>query len=378
MATLSRHPYKGRFRIRYKITYPDGRKVERSRLCRSLKEAKALFARAEILEEMTRFERYKYEDVIHWKTVGLLSERDVTALLKNFDHDAPVYTLKDAAQAYLNASRHLSEKEYKARSIRIRNILRILDASTPLALFKPSDAEFLKKALIEKGLSVTSVNKHLQDIKRLVELAVNSGYISYNPFIHVKPLRNRKPFQPRVLSPEEVEKVLAEARKSKLLYGWIYLVFLFAFGCGLRRSEILALRWEWIDWERKLIFVKRTKTGKPRFVGMGEKLYRELLELKQKLEERGETPYGRILPPFYPDSITSAASKIFKRCGLSGVRFHDARHTYATHLQILAGASPVEAMARTGHSSLDMLLHYSHPANRTIFEDALPYMREGN
>lgn len=33
MATLSRHPYKGRFRVRYKITYPDGRKVERSRLC---------------------------------------------------------------------------------------------------------------------------------------------------------------------------------------------------------------------------------------------------------------------------------------------------------------------------------------------------------
>ena len=376
MAVLSRHPYKGRFRVRYKITYPDGKKVERSRLCRNQREARALFARAEILEERTRFGNYTCEDVKDWRAVGLLSKTDFAALLSVFDNGTPGITLKEAAEEYLAASSHLSRGEVMARRIRVRNILNILNPSTPLALLKASDAEFMKKRLLEKGYSVNTVNKHLGDLKRIGERVASEGLLAHNPFGHVKPLRNRKPFQPRVLSPEEVEKVLAEARKSKLLYGWIYLIFLFAFGCGLRRSEILALRWEWIDWERKLIFVKRTKTGKPRFVGMGEKLYRELLELKQKLEERGETPYGRILPPFYPDSITSAASKIFKRCGLSGVRFHDARHTYATHLQILAGASPVEAMARTGHSSVDMLLHYSHPANRTIFEDALPYMKE--
>ena len=378
MANLSRHPYKGRFRVRYKITYPDGRKVERSRLTRSLREAKALFARAEMLEEMTRFGRYNYEDVLRWKAAGLLSGKDIAALLSGFEHDMPVYTLREAATAYLSASKHLSDKEYKARSTRVRNILRILNPSTPLSFLKPSDAEILKNALIQKGLSVTTINKHLQDLRRLTEMAVTSGFITYNPFIHIKPLRNRNPFQPRVLSPQEVERVLSEARNSGLLYGWIYLIFLFAFGCGLRRSEILNLQWEWIDWDRKLIFVKRTKTGKPRFVGMGEKLYRELLKLRKKLEERKETPRGRIFPPFHPDSISTAAARLFRRCGLSGVRFHDARHTYATHLQVLAGASPVEAMARTGHSSLDMLLHYSHPANRTIFEDALPYMREEN
>ncbi|MBX6422507.1 site-specific integrase [Thermosulfurimonas sp. F29] len=377
MATLSRHPYKRRFRVRYKITYPDGRKVERSRLCHTKKEARALLARAEMLEEMTRFANYTPEEVKQWQGAGLLSRPDLQALMSVFDTGLPGYTLKEAVSDYLAESKHLSRGERQARGIRSRNILRILGLSTPLASLKPSDAEILKRVLLEKGYSPNTVNKHLRDLKRIAERAVSLGLLPSNPFSAVKPLKNHKPFQPRVLSPQEVEMVLAEARKSRLLYGWMYLIFLFAFGCGLRRSEILSLQWEWIDWERRLVFVKKTKTGKPRFVGLGERLYRELVRLKEKLLERGEIPKGRILPPIHHDSITSAAARVFRRCGLSGVRFHDARHTYATHLQILAGASPVEAMARTGHSSVDMLLHYSHPANPTIFEDALPYMREG-
>jgi len=102
------------------------------------------------------------------------------------------------------------------------------------------------------------------------------------------------------------------------------------------------------------------------------------LRLKKALEEQGREAKGKILPNFYPDSITTAAKRIFRKCGLEDVRFHDARHTYVTHIQILAGASPVEAMARSGHSEIDMLIHYSHPASKVIYEDRLPYMDQSD
>lgn len=82
-----------------------------------------------------------------------------------------------------------------------------------------------------------------------------------------------------------------------------------------------------------------------------------------------------IFPRFYPDAVSKAAKDLFKHCGLDNIRFHDARHTYTTIIQQLAGGTPVEAMARTGHSRIEMLVHYSHPANRKIFENELPFMK---
>ena len=57
------------------------------------------------------------------------------------------------------------------------------------------------------------------------------------------------------------------------------------------------------------------------------------------------------------------------------MRLHDARHNYFTLLQEDAGATPHEAMQRTGHDDMAMLSRYTHPEIGEVLEDRLGFMR---
>ena len=69
--------------------------------------------------------------------------------------------------------------------------------------------------------------------------------------------------------------------------------------------------------------------------------------------------YGK---PLLPDSVTHAWAKLVKRCGLEGVRLHDARHTHAS-LLLKQGVHPKIVQERLGHSGIAITLDlYSHVA----------------
>ena len=143
------------------------------------------------------------------------------------------------------------------------------------------------------------------------------------------------------------------------------MLLLMAFGCGLRRSEILNARWEDINWEERSLLIPLSKTGKSRHIGLGQRLFYELL--KRQKEE------GPIFPRFVPWSLSRAFRIYLRSLGIN-MRLHDARHTYASLIQQKAGAKPIEAMARTGHADMRMLSHYSHGKFGEIFEDRFEFM----
>jgi len=64
--------------------------------------------------------------------------------------------------------------------------------------------------------------------------------------------------------------------------------------------------------------------------------------------------------PLLPDSITHAWSKLTRKCGLKGIRLHDARHTHAT-IMLKQGVHPKIVQERLGHSTISTTLDtYSH------------------
>jgi len=66
--------------------------------------------------------------------------------------------------------------------------------------------------------------------------------------------------------------------------------------------------------------------------------------------------------PLLPDSITVAWRKLARRCGLKGIRLHDARHTHAS-LMLKQGVHPKIVQERLGHASIQITLDtYSHVA----------------
>ncbi len=173
----------------------------------------------------------------------------------------------------------------------------------------------------------------------------------------------------------------------------VYWPVLIALATGMRRGEILALRWRHIDLDGGSVRVvesleqtklglrfKPPKSGKARAVTLPgyatEELRRRKREQAEELLRLGVRQGGDTLlcaradgEPMPPRSLTHEFAKVSGRNGVPRVRFHDLRHSHATQL-LLAGVHPKIAQERLGHSSINITLDlYSH-VSVTMQEDA--------
>ena len=127
-------------------------------------------------------------------------------------------------------------------------------------------------------------------------------------------------------------------------------------------QEILYLKWNDIDFNRKIIVVTQSnsKNKKTRKIPMNSMVSEALQEINDKSEyvfcnpETGE-PYH---------SIKTSFGKALKRAGLEGVRFHDLRHTAAT-MMVTSGVDIVTVQQVLGHSDIKMTARYTHPTTET-------------
>jgi integrase len=178
-----------------------------------------------------------------------------------------------------------------------------------------------------------------------------------------------------------------EAAKQGEYYALFY-TYLFT---GMRRSELLAVRWSDVDLLDMQISVSRTMqylNGVKNHVTFKEpksKKSRRLIALSPStvfvLREHLNTQENmreslNLSPitendlvfshwdgsPMLPDSITHAWIKLVRKCGLEGIRLHDARHTHAT-IMLKQGVHPKIVQERLGHSTISTTLDtYSHVA----------------
>ena len=228
-------------------------------------------------------------------------------------------------------------------------------------------------------LSARTVHHQHRVLSEALKYAVKQGYLGRNPCELVDPPRPQKKAM-RTLTPEEL-KTLLEVASGNQFYPVIYT----AVATGLRRAELLALRWRDIDFDSKSILVSRTlhkrhgviefkepKTEHSRRrVSMTPKLAVFLQEYKTEKESfflhLGRLPRPDDLifasvegKPIDPWVLSHNFARIVKRVGLENVRFHDLRHTFAS-LMLLRGAKPKVISEALGHSSVAFTMDvYSH------------------
>jgi integrase len=221
--------------------------------------------------------------------------------------------------------------------------------------------------------------------------AIKRGYIRHDPTkgVELPPTVHRN-IQPP--TQEQVWKLIDTAQElaanSKCAQVAHSAVFLDAV-TGLRRGEILALRYSDIDWFAREIVVSKavsmveaddgvhkwawqlgpTKSGRTRRVGIGEKALRVLAELKQTATDKEAFIFTRqaaglavsrdpFIDPDYFDA--SIYGPIAAAAGLAGVRFHDLRHFFASML-IAQGESAKYVCDQMGHSSIKVTFDtYGH------------------
>jgi len=232
------------------------------------------------------------------------------------------------------------------------------------------------------SLSPRTVRHHHMTLHGALQSAVKWGLLARNPADGVDAPRYQA-HEMRTLNEDDIRIFLAAAHPTPY-----YALFYLALFTGMRRSELLALRWNDIDLDLAQVSVVRTlhqlhdrkivfrapKTAKGRrTVARPPSAALRLREHRQKQEAvrvclgiplQGDDlvfsqPDGR---PLLPDTVTHAWVKLARRTGLSGVRFHDARHSHAS-LMLKAGIHPKVVQERLGHASIQITLDtYSHIA----------------
>ena len=166
----------------------------------------------------------------------------------------------------------------------------------------------------------------------------------------------RKPTQPkgreRVLSLTERERLIVELQPTGRRNTWMPSVVILALETAMRRSELLALRWEDINLDRRTATLQMTKNGESRIVPLSTNAIQTLTSMPRSV-------CGAV---FLITSCALAANfdKAVKRAKLPDLHFHDLRHTAITNM---ADKLPnlIELAAVSGHKSLKMLQRYYHP-----------------
>lgn len=170
----------------------------------------------------------------------------------------------------------------------------------------------------------------------------------------------KKSFQlPSVLNKREVQSMFDATANLKHR-----LVLLFLYYSGIRLNELIHLRWQDIDFERKSIHIKTGKGGKQRVVFLHDKLTEALKFYGIKKEK--EVFESNRKKRYSDESIQLIVKNTAKKAGISKKATpHILRHSFATHL-LEAGADIRHIQKLLGHASLQTTQIYTHVANKDI------------
>ena len=230
-----------------------------------------------------------------------------------------------------------------------------------------------------KGLSPQTVLHHHRVLKGALRQAVLWQLLSRNPADAVVPPRPEVA-KVRVLTEEETATLLASIRTSVL-----YPPTALALATGMRRGEVLGLRWAEVDFDEGKLRVVATlgqtkagvsfgepKTAKSRRVVALPRSVVETLRAHKAKQAKARLllgsaymDHGLVFPlpdgrPWEPDRFTESFLSFADKHGFEGLRFHDLRHTHATQL-LRGGLHPKVVSERLGHSNIGITLNtYSH------------------
>ena len=243
----------------------------------------------------------------------------------------------------------------------------------------------LRKAQKSKqpGLSSTTVRGIHMMLHNALDRAVKERLILRNPTEDCIIPKVQKQ-EMKILHPEDMKAYLEAAEKRGVLP-----MFYLELVSGIRKGELVALRWEDLDVEHRTISVSKQALG-----GLGKELVvnRPKTEnsiraisipqdavdlLVREHEKHPENPYLFPSPltggMYHPDSVVNLHKKILKDAGLEHIRFHDLRHTFAT-MALQNGVDVKTVSNMLGHYDAGFTLRtYTH-ATRQMQEQAAEKM----
>jgi integrase len=239
------------------------------------------------------------------------------------------------------------------------------------------------------GKAQSTINRDLTTLRAALSKAVTWGIIEAHPLAPVKPLRIDTKAQVRYLSAEEEHRLraalmhrderLKQARErgnawrrergypemasitQQTSSDHLTPMVILSLNTGLRRGELFNLTWEHVNVRTRILTVdgKGAKSGQTRHVPLND----EALDILQawRAQSTGE---GYVFPGKDGnrlDNIRKAWGGLLRDAGITGFRWHDLRHDFASKL-VMAGVPLNTVRDLLGHSTMTMTLRYAHLA----------------
>lgn len=228
------------------------------------------------------------------------------------------------------------------------------------------DVISLHNGLHQQGYAAGTVNKILILIRYMFNCAIRWEVLpdGQNPASGIEPFPDNGARE-RYLSQEEAHRLMAELKTSpnRQACNIIKLLLL----TGARKTEIMHARWKCVDFERRLLTVPLSKSGKARHIPLSD----AALDVLRALPQDSEIPWlfwnpntGRP-----QDSIHHGWDTIRQRAGIPDVRLHDLRHSFASFL-VNSGRSLYEVQKLLGHADAKTTQRYAHLAPGALIEAA--------
>lgn len=229
-----------------------------------------------------------------------------------------------------------------------------------------------------KGLSAKTVRNINQVISSAMDFAVAQKIMSVNPCKAVA-LPKAEHKEMKTIPAEQLEAFLREAKETG-----VYEMYYIELATGLRRGELLGLKWQDIDWKNGIIKVRRQVArvdGEIVEAPLKTKnSYRAVTISQQAIEvlktQKAKTYDEYVFPspnggPISPDSVNNMLKRVLARAGIPKVRFHDLRHTFAT-IALQNGVDIKTVSGMLGHFSagftLDTYAHVTTSAQKEAAE----------
>ena len=266
--------------------------------------------------------------------------------------------------------------------------------SIKLSKLTARDLQRLYKALLDHGrisgtetqgpgLSTTTVHSLHLMLHSAFKQAVKERLLLRNPTEDCIAPKIRK-VEMKILEPEQIHRYLLAAENHNALP-----MFYLELVSGLRKGELVALRWDDVDTERNTVSVSKQLVRNPdgtleltqpktetsiREVSIPQ----EAVDLlKQEHALHPDNPYlfpsAKTGEMYHPDSVVNLHKKILREAGIPHIRFHDLRHTFAT-MALQSGVDIKTVSAMLGHYDAGFTLKtYTH-ATRQKQEEAAQTM----
>ena len=266
----------------------------------------------------------------------------------------------------------------------------------PIQSLKPQHVENLYKTLLDKGLSAKSIVYVHRNLRQALQSAVTKLQLNRNVCDLVRTPKQTK-FKPNVLEENEIIMLLQAVKDTRLEIPVTISTMI-----GLRRGEVLGLKWSDIDFERKNVSIKHNLTSSKfaglrisqpktssgiRTIDLPDGLIDLLLMhysaqlgdiavLGDAYQKNDLVCCNRNGTMLNPNTISKAFLEFLRKNNLKEIRFHDLRHSNATLM--LKYKVPIKvASQRLGHSSVKITMDtYTHVLDE-MDRDAADKLNDG-